>query len=61
MTKVGENRLDDTQMECLVAALLTIASAGAETYQPKSIVDRYRKILERLQDCAGSYVNPPVA
>jgi hypothetical protein len=61
MTKVGENRLYDTQVECLVAALLTIASAGAETYQPKSIVDRYRKIIERLQDCAGSYVNPPAA
>jgi hypothetical protein len=59
MAKVGENRLDDDQMECLIAAILTVASAGADTFQPKSIVKRYADVLEQLRQCAGSYVNPP--
>jgi hypothetical protein len=59
MAKVGESRLDDTQMECIIAAILTVASAGADTFQPESIVERYADILERLRKCAGSYVNSP--
>jgi hypothetical protein len=53
MTKVGENRLDDTQMECLIAALLTIASAGADSYHHESIVDRFRDVLQELRARAG--------
>jgi hypothetical protein len=59
MSNVGELRLDDTQMGCIIAAILTIASTGADTFVPKSIVKRYSDILEQLRQGAGSCVNPP--
>ena len=58
MSKVGETRLDDTQMECLIAAILTVASAGTDSFLPKSIVKRYSDLLEHLRQSAGTYINP---
>jgi len=59
MSKVGEVRLDDSQMECVIAAILTVGSAGADTLLPQSIVKRYSEVLEQLRQTAGTYVNPP--
>lgn len=49
MSKVGERSLDDVQMHQLIAAILTVASAGAETFLPKSIVTRYHEIRKELR------------
>ena len=54
----GQYRLSDVQMNCLIAAILTLASAGADTFLPESIVKRYADILEQLRYGARDYVNP---
>jgi hypothetical protein len=59
MAEVGECHLRGSQMDCIIAAILTIASAGSDTFQAKSIVDRYSKVLEQLRS-AGGHKQPVV-
>jgi len=50
----------DTQLECLVAAILTVAVTGTEGISAEWAVKRYAQTLERLRAMGGP-VNPSAA
>jgi hypothetical protein len=57
MSQVGVIRLDDVQMECLVAALLTVASLGSTlNNKPEETLRRYSEFYTQLQTINGAVV-----
>jgi hypothetical protein len=51
-------RVDDPQMECVIAALLTIASLGSHVTTPD---ERYGQVLQSIRAKGKNwYLNPPV-
>jgi hypothetical protein len=49
--------LYETDLECIVADLLTAASLGASGGSPDQTITQYAQILDTLRD-NGGYLNP---
>ena len=54
--RLNETRLNDNQMECIIAAILTAGSLGATTSLDK-LTERYAFLLGRIRKVG--YLNPP--
>jgi hypothetical protein len=59
MPKVSE-LIHETDLECIVAALLTAASLGASGGSPDQTITQYAQILDTLR-ANGGYLNPSSA
>jgi hypothetical protein len=53
MTQSAQTPIAETDIECIVAAILTMAACGTA----EEVVKRYAKLLDDLRT-AGGYLNP---
>jgi hypothetical protein len=52
-----QSPIAETDIECIVAAILTAAACGAAGMYPEEVVKRYANILAHLRT-VGGYLNP---
>jgi hypothetical protein len=57
MTQSTQPSAAATDIECIVAAILTVAACGAAGMYPDEVVKRYAQLLDNLR-AVGSYLNP---
>ena len=52
-----QSPIAETDIECIVAAILTAAAYGTVGMCPAEVIKRYAKLLNHPRD-AGGYLNP---
>jgi hypothetical protein len=57
MTQSTQPPVAETDIECIVAAILAVAACGAAGMYPDEVVKRYAKLLDDLR-AVGGYLNP---
>jgi hypothetical protein len=57
MTQSTQPLVAETDIECIVAAILTAAACGAAGMYPEEVVKRYATLLDHLRT-VGGYLNP---
>jgi hypothetical protein len=57
MTQSTQTPITETDIECIVAAILTVAACGAAGMYPEEVVKRYSNLLDHLRT-VGGYLNP---
>jgi hypothetical protein len=57
MTQSTDPLVAETDIECIVTAILTAAACSAAGMCPEEVVKRYAKLLNHLR-AVGGYLNP---
>jgi hypothetical protein len=57
MTQSTQPPVVETDIDCIVAAILTVAACGAAGMYPDEVVKRYAKLLDHLR-AVGGHLNP---